>query len=131
MSSRYSILCMSHSPAIVIEPDYDTPGDAADVIMAGLSAHPGCDLMIGRYSYPLVALGCLDSISRQQSGRCAHRGMQWLDSQWLRLLLAAHQAPAGSAVQREAAAVRQCWTLERLEAIRTELGMGPEGGDGT
>ena len=56
MSSTYRVLCLSHDPAIVAADDYQRPETAEAAITEGIAEHAGCDLVIGRYSYPLVEL---------------------------------------------------------------------------
>jgi hypothetical protein len=55
VSSTYRVLCLSHDPAIVAADDFQRPEQAEEAIRDGMTnGHEHCDLMIGRYSYPLV-----------------------------------------------------------------------------
>lgn len=122
MSSAYRVLCLSHDPAIVAsDPGYHRREQAEEAIRVGVEEHRDCDLLIGRFSYPLVEVGCPPRPS------CHHGGTEWVDSDWLRLLAAAYQS------QDEAvrAATRQsefrCWSWERLRRLRDELGITVKG----
>lgn len=130
MSSAYSALCLSHDPALVIGNDTNysrassegvtsNPADHADL----LDGHAGCDLLVGRYSYPLVEVGCPGSIGNPTN--CCpgvHKGMIWADVAWLRLL---HQRLAeGQDDELTRALTRSCWSRERLDRLSVELRAG-------
>lgn len=66
MSSTYRILCVSHDPALTTGSDYNSPEAAEAAIRLGVNGHPTCDLLIGRYSYPLRA------VHRYVSTACWH-----------------------------------------------------------
>ena len=122
MSSTYYILCLSHDPA-VLAGEYGTPDLAVDAIKAGDHLHPGCDLMIERVSGGPVEIGCPPSETRDVGPRCYHRGTEWTDVDWLRLLAASYQTQ-DPAVQAAVSKLRQhCWPWERLRRLRDELGI--------
>lgn len=135
MSSQYKILCLSHDPTIeVTTPEWYRPEQAEEAIRAGVEGHENCDLMLGRYSYPLIELGCPSTIpsqSRTGAHKCyGHRHTQWIGVEWAALLSYAQQQPDGSAMRGVASAVKlQCFSPERLRRLRMELGYGLGGGD--
>lgn len=124
MSSIYRVLCLSHDPAITTGAEYDRPETAAAAIAVGVDGHSDCDLLIGRYSYPLIEVGCPPSTGPQRAGghRCyPHSVTEWVDAAWLRILAAAHQS--GTEVMRRLASETRlaCWSWERLRRLRDEL----------
>lgn len=126
MSSTYPILCLSHDPAIIAhDPGYNRPEQAEEAIRAGVTGHAGCDLMIGRYSYPLVELGCPPSHNRTDmrpdAPRCHHRDTEWTDKEWLQLLAAAYQSSDPAVQEAVKAGRHQCLSWERLRRLRVEL----------
>ena len=124
MSSTYYVLCLSHDPAITVnDPGYNRPEDAEEAIRDRPTGHEHCDLMIGRYSYPLVELGCPPSRDQPTQLGCTHGGTTWTDAKWLRLLAAAYQT-ADPAVQKTVGDGRHwCLPWERLRRLRVELGI--------
>lgn len=124
MSSIYRVLCLSHDPAIATEAEYDRPETAVAAITAGVDGHARCDLLIGRYSYPLIEVGCPPITRPERTGqhRCyPHAVTEWVDVMWLRILAAVHQ----SGTERMRALAREsrlgCWSWERLRRLRDEL----------
>lgn len=129
MSSNYHVLCVSHDPAIVIE-DGDaivSSGEAIRKAQAGLVEHPSCDLLVGRYSYPLVEVCCFGNHVAQQIP-CAHHVPIWAEAGFLRVaLLALKYAPTDRAMQAALERVPSCWTGHRLQSLRLELlGVSPQ-----
>ena len=123
MSSSYSILCLSHDPAIIVG-EYSGPKPAADAISTGIDGHPGCDLLIGRYSYPLVEVGCPPTPKRTGRPPCwMHADTEWVDVDWLRLLAAAYRSQDEAVRSATQAGEFRCWTWERLRRLRVELGI--------
>lgn len=126
MSSTYRILCLSHDPAIVLEePEFHSGAaghaGAEAAVAAGIDGHTDCDLLIGRYSSPLIEVGC------PRHGDTPHlHGANWLDIDWLRLLALAYRHPEGTPERQAADQVRACWSAERLHRLRNELNL-PEG----
>lgn len=124
MSSRYRIICLSHDPAIVVlEPDWPQPDDPLRVLAdrASLPEHANCELVVGRFSYPLVQVCCPQSMERSNGplhiGYHPHSD-EWIDAGWLRLLLAAGPDAA------KRARVPGCWSYERANRLRLELDLG-------
>lgn len=125
MSSTYGILCLSHDPAIDTGHQCHTPDEAAQRIAGGIEGHAACDLLIGRYSYPLVEVGCPASKTQPAQLRCGHSSTVWVDAEWLRLL-AACRTSSDPAVRDAAEHLRQmCWSPERVDRLRAELGLEP------
>lgn len=122
MSSTYRILCLSHDPATEWG-EYSTPEAAEAAIADGLPEHPHCHLMIGRYSYPLVELGCPPSRHQPAKLSCHHGGTEWTDSEWLRLLAAAYRS-SDPAVQQAAKDGRHwCLPPAVLARLGAQLGI--------
>lgn len=125
MSSTYRILCLSHDPAIDVGGEWHSSEDGRIIapVMAvdpagaqPVAFHAGCDLVVGRYSYPLVEVCC-------PAGRF-HSRPEWIDADWLRLLWHARQAPEGSPLRDAAAgSAMACWPPDRLGKLRRELGI--------
>jgi hypothetical protein len=121
VSSTYLVLCLSHDPVITAS-EHQRSEHAEQAIRDGIDGHHGCDLMIGRYSYPLVELGCPGNAQAQQRSCYLHAGTRWVDAEWLRLLAAAQQHPTGQPGQVAGSGNFRCWTPERLRRLRLELG---------
>lgn len=122
MSSTYRILCLSHDPALVVEtPDWNRPEPAEAAIRDGIDGHRTCDLMIGRYSYPLVGVCCPASRDQPAKLRCCHGGPQWIDRDWLRLLAAGYQTTDPLVEAEVKRSSDSCLPWERLRRLRDEL----------
>jgi hypothetical protein len=123
VSSTYRLLCLSHDPAIVIDHDMalaeiEALSDRNDTRLAG---HEFCDVLAGRFSYPLIEVGCLGIRLRPQAGcRGYHNGINWVDSDWLRLLLASRSVAPAEVLRPF---ISRCWPLDRVSRLRVELGM--------
>lgn len=125
MSSVYRVLCLSHDPAIVAaDCDWNDREDAEAAIRVGIPGHETCDLLIGRYSYPLIAVGCPPQRDGLACG--GHSGTLWIDRGWLQLLYQAQHEPTGKllAAVSDQNAFR-CWTPQRLARIAAELDIRP------
>lgn len=128
MSSLYRILCLSHDPAIeASNREYRSTELAEQAIREGIDGHEKCDLMIGRYSYPLVELGCPGNVpgDRQPGVRSCfhHRDTRWISVEWIRLLACAQRQPEGSLLRSATVDVHfACFPPERLHRLRFELG---------
>lgn len=123
MSSTYRLLCLSHDPALVAG-EYSSREEAEDAARDGVEDHPRCDLLIGRYSYPLVEVGCPPSVGRLREGpdrHTVHSLTQWVDVVWLRLLAAVQQGESGPLQALTSGPILSCWSPERLRRIRDEL----------
>lgn len=131
MSSSYRILCLSHDPAVVAADNWESGngwqsgnGGLEAVVEAvthrtgvpALVEHLNCDLLVGRYSYSLVEVGCPPTAGR-------HRDVQWVDVGWLRLL-ARYLERHPDELRDYLGFPFQCWTPERLHRLRDELGAG-------
>lgn len=124
MSSTYRLICLNHDPALVIY-DHDEWNDPEPAIAAATSrmylaehfpAHVDCDLMVGRFSYPLIELCCP---SGDHHG--GHHGRpEWMRREWLRLLYAAFLSPDAT-VGRWSDPLGDCWSRTRLHRLRAEL----------
>jgi hypothetical protein len=123
VSSTYSVLCLSHDPAITAAYDCGSPEKAAQAIAEGIDGHEHCDLLIGRFSYPLVEAGCPASREQPASLRCIHHGTAWADADVLRLLYAAYRSPDDAVKAAAKAPEFRCWPPERLSRLRGELGI--------
>ena len=127
MSSTYYVLCLSHDPAITVnDSGYSSPEAAEEAIRDRASGHEACDLMIGRYSYPLVELGCPTSKDQPAALRsgvlsCCHGGAVWVRKEWLLLLAAAYQSDDPAMRAAVKAGSHWCLPWERLKRLRVEL----------
>jgi hypothetical protein len=124
VSSVYRVLCLSHDPAITTPAEYSQPEPAIAAITSGIDGHRDCDLLIGRYSYPLIEVGCPPTTGPERSGRhrCyPHSVTEWVDVAWLRILAAVHQS--GTEDMRNLAGETRLahWSWERLRRLRDEL----------
>jgi hypothetical protein len=124
MSSDYRVLCLSHDPALVVtilewpNPDGAIAAAKDPASTPGLGEHRGCDLMVGRYSYPLIEVCCVGK------PHCPFiHPPEWINVEWLRLLYAAMTAPASPALAEAVGSVPQCWRGPRVMRLRDELGV--------
>lgn len=125
MSSIYRPICLNHDPAIVIDHDLNLEGANGFASRDRIEGHEHCDIVMGRYSYPLIEVGCLGMQLPGPAGcQAAHRGIQWIDRDWLRLLTAATTPPnvIDPAVLRPLHG--GCWTPQRLQRLSAELAGG-------
>lgn len=133
MSSDYLILCLTHDPALRLGHDNGeewTRPEPALTAAANPAAHQitaphvGCDLLVGRYSYPLIEVACPalpnDRWPAWHSG--FHTQPKWVDVGWLRLLWHAHGQPDPALVASAERAGWGCWTSERVNRLRYETG---------
>jgi hypothetical protein len=122
VSSTYNAICLSHDPGIVLGPDFTYEEANSLKSRDRLTGHETCDIVIGRYSYPLVEAACL---GRQLPGPTGckgyHSGVEWIDRDWLRLLAAATTPPNSVDPELLRPLVQGCWPLERLHRLRGEL----------
>jgi hypothetical protein len=123
MSSTYHLLCLSHDPAIIIGHEF-TFAEIKTVTREheALEEHPGCDIAAGRFSYPLIEVGCFGLTMTGTTGcKSYHSRLDWTDSDWLRLL---QEATATSVVSAKTLApLQRCWPAKRLRLLRGELGV--------
>jgi hypothetical protein len=135
VSSMYRILCLSHNPALELEtPEWHSGDDgrvkaehaaAHPEDLDGLAEHTACDLLVGRYSYPLVEVGCpaviRDSGRPHPPGTYHPRSTEWVDIEWLRLLWLAQQAEEGPLLRAAATLSGWCWSPARLNRLANVL----------
>jgi hypothetical protein len=125
VSSAYRALCLLHPRAQDTGVEFSSAAELEGAL-ANRANHPvftdhvDCDLVGGRYSYPLIEVYCPGhSIS-------GHREGEWTDQGWLALLLAATDASIANAAL--VPAVRRaspcCWTPDRIERLRPHLRIG-------
>lgn len=124
MSSVYRVLCLSHPTAIELNVEMDRP-ETLEGLLAGqahpdLRGHPGCDLVGGRYSYPLIKVYCpprmVGSTAAPGARRCAHNGGEWIDVEWMRVALAYIRTDPQRPVE-----LPRCWPASRLERLAHDL----------
>lgn len=128
MSTVYRILCLSHDPAIILEPDWNNPEQAIAAATnpddyIEVAPHSSCDLLVGGFSYPLISVACPP---RPHPGQDAapHRQPIWITKDWLHVLAAANQLPHADL----AAALRRlpgCWSPTRIHRLRNLLEPAP------
>lgn len=123
MSSTYRPLCLSHDPALVLDDEWQSGNDGrvemADILNLGkeypLEGHETCELVGGRFSYPLIEVYC-------PAGCRWHGSGEWVRVEWLRLARAAHLNTTGRTVGlTKALGDLRCWTPERLHRLRHHL----------
>lgn len=122
MSSTYEIICLSHDPALAASGEWSSSAEALAAIAEGIAEHPSCELVVGRYSSPLVSV-CCPRQKPDDPNRPLHHGYHphsddWVDANWLRLAVLA--GPEMS----KAARLPGCWDYERARRLRLELGVG-------
>jgi hypothetical protein len=122
VSSNYRLLCLSHDPAIVIDRDfYLQEIEAVTRDHEALQGHEGCDIIAGRFSYPLIEAGCIGKVGMPDTGcKGYHNGVEWIRSEVLRLL---HAAAPSVSEEILRPFVTRCWPLERLRKLRVQLGI--------
>lgn len=126
MSSDYRILCMNHDPAIVIDHDWNTAAEAIAVACDPASheliaPHAKCDLLVGRYSYPLVEICCPPRKVDGPHATYVHAEPKWLAVEWLKILIAAKAADQTPRLKDAIYRAQMCWTHARVERLRSEL----------
>jgi hypothetical protein len=130
VSSNYQLICVSHDPAIVFGPEYGSRGQWSDPVPAlaaeaerNDTAHAGCDLLVGRFSYPLIEVCCPRTRPRTRQSTGLHGPIyhpntdEWIDADWLRLLA------VSTPEQRATVSRTECWTWEVAWRLRHELGL--------
>jgi hypothetical protein len=126
VSSTYSILCLSHDPAVdAAEPQ--GVEQASDMAAAGFDGHPTCDLLVARYSGGLIELGCV-GMPDPPGGRRAHPGWHrdiiWAEAGLLRVAAAVIETEGDGHADVLTKALKRmpmCWTIERLHRLRNVL----------
>jgi len=129
MSSTYHVLCLSHDPAIILEPEFSLERALAAAAnpagYIGIAHHADCDLLVGRWSGGLMAIACpIRPHPGEETG--GHSTPQSVEVAWLRLLSAAHRmelpdADLSVAMQR----LPGCWSPTRIYRLRELLEPAP------
>ena len=120
MSSQYKLICLSHDPGIEIGPDdwYTAEQAIGSIALRSgpASDHKSCDLVIGRYSYPIIDVCCTGC-----SNAGYHIAPQWTRAGWLRLLSQSRQNDdqTDKLIGNDAG----CWPAERLKRLAPLLGI--------
>jgi hypothetical protein len=120
MSSIYRLLCLSHDPAIEIDTEHEWHSGnegrkrVEEAAIEGNEWHPNCDLLIGRYSYPLVEIGCPSS---SHSTPFQHNGTKWIDATWAALVIIASE----SNLILPHTIVNSCWKPDRVKKLKIHL----------
>lgn len=120
MSSTYNLICASHDPALVIGEDYhefNFPMEQAGTRnnRDALGEHAYCDLLVGRFSYPLIEVACPGGATCKP-GFHSWQYDSWVKVGWLRLLYAVYttNTTALGAYNIEKLAIPCCWTRTRV-----------------
>jgi hypothetical protein len=118
VSSRYTIICLTHDPAINESgSDWGDLESALGHVLLGTGpaeAHRSCDVVIGRWSYPLIEVYCPPTFNRPASA-CAHSGVRDTPVGWLRLLH--HSRINDDQTDRLVGHDASCWTAARLDRL--------------
>jgi hypothetical protein len=128
MSSTYGLICLNHDPGIEIgDHTIDYQPDtmlavAKDPAGRDCPDHASCDLVVAAYSYPIVRIACPGK-TENGAGCRWHNQPHWVETDWLRLLIAAYQA--GDAVPEWVAEpfASHCWKRERALRVGPLLGL--------
>jgi len=129
MSTSYRILCLSHDPAIILEPNWagfdQALAAATDPAKhVEIANHAECDLLVGTWRGGLFLITCPPRPHPREDGH--HRLPVGGDIDWLRLLSAAYQAELPD--PRLTAALKrlpECWSAERVYRLRHLLQPAP------
>lgn len=120
MSSTYRILCIGHDPALVLDDrSWNDHAQAVQAIAAGVSAHPSCRLLVGRWSAALIEVGCprMAGAVHRHSGVYHPHDTEWVDAGWLRLMALSTPEAVG------AAQVPGCWDRDIARRLARILGL--------
>ena len=131
MSSIYRGICLNHAPALEFPEDstFQSLGDLIEIWQIGavdkrgytgqydIHSHARCDVMFGRYSYPLIEVICPPNLAHQ------HEKPEGMEADDLRKVLDDLNGPKGP-IRRATlkwAAASPCWSLKRLRALEPVL----------
>lgn len=124
MSSMYHVLCMSHDPAALIV-EFNTAAEAQSALTQGFEWHPECDLLLSRVSGAPIEFACPGIVSspgaEQPACQGYHNSIEWVDANWLRLLVQARQIEQDNPSKLMDSNTFKCWTPERLTRLRFQL----------
>jgi hypothetical protein len=124
VSSVYRGICLNHEPPMTFElgpvGDCQDPDEAGAHVL-GHSEHQACDVVIGRYSYPLIYVGCPGTIGmKRKGGHSSHRDTFWTDVKFLRLAALAYRH-APNRLLTDPKSLRElepsCWPMARLARL--------------
>lgn len=120
MSSTYRLICLSHDPALALsEPERQSlEGALVAIGRAETWGHGGCDLIVSRYSYPLIEVTCPSQLGRK-GGHGLHMNDVTIDVGWLRLL--AHVRENDIDADALVGSAAMCWPPERLRLLEPLL----------
>ena len=131
MSSTYRGICLNHLPALEFPEDslFQNLGELIEVWQIGarsergmtgqyeIHSHARCDVMFGRYSYPLIEVYCPPNVAH------GHAQPLSMSANDLRSVFADLNGPKGP-LRRAAlkwAGAAPCWSLKRLRALEPLL----------
>lgn len=126
MSSTYQLICMNHDPGIVVWDDHHQTFQPLEEKLKSDDPweHSGCDVVIGRFSYPLIEVGCPWSLGKY-AYRCEHAATMWTEASWLKLLFLHAVSPESSLSSLAPTvfkSIPRCWTPGRVMKLRTFFG---------
>jgi len=117
MSTVWRGICLSHDPHIEFDLIVDgheihDAQTAVDLLRADPHGHPSCDLVVGGFSYPLIAAACV----------CGLGSKRVIDVTTLRVInqalkLEASWAPMLNTAVSEWTRRNPCWTKEKLSRL--------------
>lgn len=141
MSSTYRAICLSHDPGLMLDhPETSSVHEIEDWVSRSRREHywPGherCDLVAGRYSYPLVEVFCpggveLSAAAGAPPRKCSHAD-GWLPIELLRAIALLDSAVltvtakpgtgAGAAIRAALVGLQdaagECWTSSRIRRL--------------
>jgi len=120
VTGDYWPICLSHDPGLELDHvgDRDEAAAVAQAkIMASAGPHRGCDLVLARYSNPLVEVACLPGAPTGTRHAAWHAAPEWVDVGWLQLLSwAQHHDVAVD--EQLTLSVGLCWPPTRLDRLR-------------
>lgn len=130
MSSTYGLICLNHEPAIEFG-DRESVYDPEPMIAAAkypadheaASGHERCDLVVARYSYPIVEILCPGKGERALGCRW-HDKPVGISDDHMRLLIAAYQSSDVPDWVTEPFSSR-CWKRDRVLRLGPLLGLEP------
>lgn len=122
VSSTYRLICLSHDPGLVLDrPEWSSTeaAVAATSHMETWGHSIGCDVVVGRYSYPLIEVICRGG--RARLTHSLHTDDLTIAAGWLRLL--AHVRENDAAADALVGSAAACWPPARLDRLVPLLGM--------
>lgn len=129
MSPSYFILCLSHDPAIILDPQLFDVSKALDAATApadhiGIAHHATCDLLLGTWNNGLISITCPPRPHPREDG--CHRLPIAVGVEWLQLLAAACEtALPDPGLTTALKRLPGCWSAERVYRLRNLLEPAP------